>query len=51
MFFIILISEYEYICGSFLLLFINVMFKKVMCRFNINCGLYVELVYYGSGLG
>lgn len=45
------ISEYEYTCGSPLLPPTNSMYKKVMCRLNVNCNSHVELAYYGSGLG
>lgn len=27
------------------------MYKKVMCRVNLNCNSHIELAYYGSGFG
>lgn len=45
------ISEYEYTCGSPLLPPTNSLYKKVMCRVNLNCNSHIELAYYGSGLG
>jgi len=36
------ISEYEYTCGSPLLPPTNSMYKKVMCRLNVNCNSHVE---------
>ena len=47
----ITVSEFDYSCGAPLLPPSNNSYKKVMCRSTLNCGMPIELQYYGSSLG